>query len=442
MFPSQTQKICELLSMPLYMCANLRKFANSYMVTDYNLHTLPNGIRIVHKQVSNTKIVHCGFILDIGSRDEQIHQQGITHFWEHMAFKGTQKRKAFHILNRLDSVGGELNAYTTKEKVCFYASILDKHFENALELLTDITFHSVFPEKQIEKERGVILEEMAMYQDSPEDALQDDFDGQVFARHSLGYNILGTQESVRGFKREDFISFVHENLDNKRLVFSCVGDISLKKVIRLAQKHLSELPLHSSVRSRPLFSGYTPSRQTVHKSLTQAHCIMGRTSYALADTKRLPFIMLSNILGGPAMISRLNMSLREKKGLVYGVDASYTPYLDTGLFSISFATEAKQLSKSIRLVEKELLLLKEKTLGSMQLHSAKEQLIGQLAMSEENNASLMLMMGKSILDLDKIESLESIFTRIRAVTAQELQALALEMFDLDSFSTLTFEPES
>lgn len=411
------------------------------MVTDYNLYTLPNGIRIVHKQVSNTKIVHCGFILDIGSRDEQEQQQGITHFWEHMAFKGTKKRKAFHILNRLDSVGGELNAYTTKEKVCFYASILDKHFENALELLTDITFHSTFPEKQIEKERGVILEEMAMYQDSPEDALQDDFDGQVFSNHSLGYNILGTADSVRSFSREDFVHFVHENLDNSRLIFSCVGDISLKKVARLAEKHLSELPAYKAERRRALFQKYTPSKDTVYKSLTQSHCIMGRTSYALADEKRLPFIMLSNILGGPAMTSRLNMALREKKGLVYAVDASYTPYMETGLFSISFATEPRQLCKSIRLVEKELQLLREKPLGSMQLHSAKEQLIGQLAMSEENNASLMLMMGKSILDLDRIESLESIFERIRSITATELQEIALEMFDLDQFSTLTFEPE-
>ena len=412
------------------------------MVADYNLHTLPNGIRIVHKQVNNTKIVHCGFVLDIGSRDELESQQGIAHFWEHMAFKGTQKRKAFHILNRLDSVGGELNAYTTKEKVCFYASVLDKHLENAMELLTDITFHSIFPEKQIEKERGVILEEMAMYLDSPEDALQDDFDAQIFSNHPLGYNILGTSESVRSFQRQDFIDFVQGNLDTDRLIFSCVGNIDLKKVIRLAQKHLSELPCYQTERLRPLFSGYTPSRKTVHKSLAQAHCVMGCTSYALADDKRLPFIMLSNILGGPAMNSRLNLSLREKKGLVYSVDASYTPYLETGLFSISFATEAKQLNKSIRLVEKELQLLKEKPLGSMQLHFAKEQLIGQLAMSEENNASLMLMMGKSILDLEKIESLESIFDRIRSISATEIQDISQEMFNEEDFSVLTYEPES
>lgn len=411
------------------------------MVKDYNLYTLPNGIRIVHKQVHHTKIVHCGFILDIGSRDEHPDQQGITHFWEHMAFKGTKKRKAFHILNRLDSVGGELNAYTTKEKVCFYASVLDKHLENALDLLTDITFHSVFPEKQIEKERGVILEEMAMYQDSPEDALQDDFDEQVFANHPLGYNILGTPESVRSFDRNNFIRFVRENMDNNRLIFSCVGNISFSRIKRLVEKYLHSLPEYRSERSRPLFNAYSPSRKRVFKRLTQAHCVIGRPSYALGDEKRLPFIMLSNILGGPAMNSRLNLALREKKGLVYAVDASYTPYLETGLFNISFATEARQLQKSIKLVEKELQLLKEKPLGSMQLHYAKEQLIGQLAMAEENNSGLMLMMGKSILDLDRIESLESIFERIRSITATELQDIANEMFEQQQFSILTFEPE-
>ena len=411
------------------------------MVADYNLFTLPNGLRIVHKQVKNTKIVHCGFVLDIGSRDEQENQQGITHFWEHMAFKGTTKRKAFHILNRLDSVGGELNAYTTKEKVCFYASVLENHLENALELLTDITFHSVFPEKQIEKERGVILEEMSMYQDSPEDALQDDFDGQVFRNHPLGYNILGTAESVSSFSRNDFIEFVKNNLDTDRLIFSCVGNVSFKKVIRLVRKHLQDLPRYKTGRQRPLFSGYVPTHETVYKNLAQSHCIMGRPAYGLGHEKRLPFVMLSNILGGPAMNSRLNLSLREKKGLVYSVDAGYTPYLETGLFNISFATEPGQLAKSIKLAGKELRLLMEKPLGSMQLHFAKEQLIGQLAMSEENNSGLMLMMGKSILDLEKIESLEVIFERIRAVTAAQLQDIAQEMFSEKDFSILTFVPE-
>ncbi|WP_040396450.1 M16 family metallopeptidase [Cesiribacter andamanensis] len=407
---------------------------------DFNLHELPNGIRMVHKQVVHTKIVHCGFVLDIGSRDEKPHQLGLAHFWEHMAFKGTHKRKAFHILNRLDSVGGELNAYTTKEKICFYASVLDQYLENALELLTDITFQSTFPEKQIDKERGVILEEMSMYEDSPEDALQDLFDSLVFPNHPLGHNILGTTETLRSFGRQHFLEFVQQNLDSRRLIFSCVGNISLKKAIRLAEKYLAPLPSFRAERQRLPFSGYSPVQEQQERSIMQAHFAMGCPAYPLHDERRLPFVMLTNLLGGPANTSRLNMALREKKGFVYNVDASYTPYIDTGLFSVSFATEPGQLQKSIRLVEREFRLLCEKPLGSLQLHAAQEQLIGQLAMAEENNASLMLMMGKSILDLDRIDSLDDIFGRIRQITAAELQDMACQTLQPANFSSLTLQP--
>ncbi|WP_224999714.1 pitrilysin family protein [Cesiribacter sp. SM1] len=407
---------------------------------DFYLHELSNGIRVVHKQVVHTKIVHCGFVLDIGSRDELPYQMGLAHFWEHMAFKGTLKRKAYHILNRLDSVGGELNAYTTKEKICFYASVLDQYLENALELLTDITFHSTFPEKQIEKERGVILEEMSMYEDSPEDALQDIFDSLVFPDHPLGHNILGTTETLNSFQRQHFLEFVQQNLDTGRLIFSCVGNISPKKAIRLAEKYLGNLPVFKAERQRRPFDGYKPVQQELERSIMQAHFSMGRPAFALRDEQRLPFFMLTNILGGPANTSRLNMALREKKGFVYNVDASYTPYTDTGLFSISFATEPGQLQKSIRLVEQEFRKLCDKPLGTLQLHAAQEQLIGQLAMAEENNASLMLMMGKSILDMERIESLEDIFARIRKISASELQYLAQEMLQPQSFSSLTLKP--
>ncbi|EMR03415.1 Protease 3 precursor [Cesiribacter andamanensis AMV16] len=410
------------------------------MMQDFNLHELPNGIRMVHKQVVHTKIVHCGFVLDIGSRDEKPHQLGLAHFWEHMAFKGTHKRKAFHILNRLDSVGGELNAYTTKEKICFYASVLDQYLENALELLTDITFQSTFPEKQIDKERGVILEEMSMYEDSPEDALQDLFDSLVFPNHPLGHNILGTTETLRSFGRQHFLEFVQQNLDSRRLIFSCVGNISLKKAIRLAEKYLAPLPSFRAERQRLPFSGYSPVQEQQERSIMQAHFAMGCPAYPLHDERRLPFVMLTNLLGGPANTSRLNMALREKKGFVYNVDASYTPYIDTGLFSVSFATEPGQLQKSIRLVEREFRLLCEKPLGSLQLHAAQEQLIGQLAMAEENNASLMLMMGKSILDLDRIDSLDDIFGRIRQITAAELQDMACQTLQPANFSSLTLQP--
>lgn len=409
---------------------------------DYNLLQLPNGIRVVHKEVANTQIVHCGFILDIGSRDERENELGIAHFWEHMAFKGTRKRKAFHILNRLDSVGGELNAYTTKEKICFYASALDKHTENAFEILQDITFDSVFPEKQIENERGVILEEMSLYRDSPEDAIQDEFDRVVFGEHPLGQNILGTPSSVRSFHRHDFQQFLKQNMNTEQVVFSCVGNIPFKRVKKLAEKYFGHVPTLSGQRQRVHFGGYQPRTEVITKQISQAHCAIGSTAYDLADDKRLPFFMLLNILGGPGMNSRLNLALREKYGFVYNVEAVYHPYSDTGLFAIFYGTEKKQATRSQRLVLKELDKLKNNPLGTLQLHKAKEQLIGQLAMSEENNANLMLMMGKSILDLGRIESLESIFQQIRSISSNQLLDLANESFDESNMSFLTFLPEA
>lgn len=411
-------------------------------MVDYNLFTLPNGIRIVHKEVPSTKIVHCGFVLDIGSRDEREDQLGIAHFWEHMAFKGTKKRKAFHILNRLDSVGGELNAYTTKEKICFYASTLEKHMESAFELLQDITFDSVFPEKQIENERGVILEEMSLYHDSPEDAIQDEFDNVIFKDHPLGKNILGTTTSVKSFHRNDFKDFLKENLNTEGVVFSCVGNVPLKKVKRLAEKYFGSIPHLTANRERVPFGIYQPSTEIIKRNITQAHCAIGNTTYALGDKKRLPFFMLMNILGGPGMNSRLNLALREKYGFVYNIEASYHPYSDTGLFAIFYGTELSQVGRSKKLISKELKLLREKSLGTLQLHKGKEQLIGQLAMAEENNASLMLMMGKSILDLNKVDSLEGIFKRIRSITSTELREIANEALVEDQMSHLTFLPKN
>ena len=380
-------------------------------------------------------------MLDIGSRDEQPHQQGLAHFWEHMAFKGTKKRKSYHIINRLETVGGELNAYTTKEKVCFHASLLGIHFEKAVELLTDIAFHSVFPEKQLEKERSVILEEMAMYYDSPEDALQDDFDQVVFPEHPLGGNILGTPETVRSFTREQLQGFIQDNLDTDRIIFSSVSSWPFSKVKRIAEKYLRDIPARQTGRQRLAPSVYVPQSVSVERPITQAQCAIGRPSYALTDPRRLPFFMLTNLLGGPGMNSRLNMNLREKCGLVYSVEASYTPFLDTGFLGIYFGTDQKHLDRSRTLIFKELKLLRDRPLTNLQLHNTKEQLMGQLAMSEEGNQSFMLMMAKSILDTGKVDSLDEIFAEIRTVTAPHLQELANDMFDEGQLSYLTFLPE-
>jgi predicted Zn-dependent peptidase len=407
---------------------------------DYKLFTLKNGIRVVHRQVTNTKILHCGIILDVGSRDEEAHEYGIAHFWEHMAFKGTRKRKAFHIINSLDSVGGELNAFTTKEKICFYASVLDNFAEKAVELLADITFGSVFPEKQIERERQVILEEMAMYKDNPEDAIQDEFDEQVFHEHELGHNILGTTKTVRSFNRADFNKFIARNIDTSRIVISFVGNIPERKIKRLTNKYLGSLEIVSSQRERRAFELYVPSQIEQQRKDMQAHFGLGRPAYPIADEKRITFSMLVNLLGGPSMNTRLNLALREKLGYVYAVDAGYQAYTDTGLFSIFFGTELKNLKRSINVVNRELDKLRNQRLGTVQLKSLKEQMMGQLAMAEENNAGQMLMMGKSLLDLGKIQSLDDIFARLKAVSASDMLDVANEMLAPAGLSTLIYIP--
>lgn len=408
---------------------------------DYQLHEWPSGLRLVYKQVPTTRIVHCGLILDIGSRDESESQQGIAHFWEHMAFRGTKKRKAYHILNGLESVGGELNAYTSKEKICFYASVLDRYYQKAVELLSDITFHATFPQKQIEKERTVILEEMAMYQDSPDDAIQDDFDQLIFKDHPLGMNILGNRQSVSKFQKHDFQEFIAANLQTDRVVFSCVGSLPFNKIVKVADKYLSHISANGSSLRRSSFNGYFPQNKKISRVVTQAHCVLGRTAYPIKHPDRLPFFALVNLLGGPGMNSRLNLTLREKHGLVYAIDAQYSPYQDTGMLAIFFGTDPKMVNRSLKLVRKELSLLKDKPLGTLQLHRTKEQLVGQLAMAEENNMNLMLMMGKSLLDLDHIRSLEDTIKQVRSITAKKLQDLAQEMFDHNLFSILTFLPK-
>ena len=380
-------------------------------------------------------------MLDIGSRDEKPHQTGLAHFWEHMAFKGTKKRNAFHILNRLESVGGEMNAYTTKEKVCFYASILDTHFDKTIELLSDITFHSTFPEKQLEKERGVILEEMSMYLDAPDDAIQDDFDGVLFPRHPLGYNILGTQEHVKSFTQASLQEFIQENLDTHRIVVSVVGNIDLKRAIKVVEKYIQEIPEKRIERQRVSPGVYSPQKIQLPKPITQAHSAIGRPAYSLKSPERLPFFMLVNYLGGPGLNSRFNLALRERNGLVYSIEANFTSYQDTGFMGIYFATDQDNLERAHRLIRREMTHIREKKLGGTQLKALKEQLMGQLAMAEESNQGYMLMMAKSILDLERVEQLPQIFQDIQSVTADQLQEVAQQMLGEDSLSYLTFLPE-
>jgi predicted Zn-dependent peptidase len=408
---------------------------------EHQIYSLPNGLRVIHKQITHSKIVHCGFIMDVGSRDETEAEMGIAHFWEHMAFKGTQKRKAYQILSSLDSLGGELNAYTTKEKICFYASLLDKHYEKAFELLTDITFNPTFPEKEIEKEKSVILEEMHMYQDSPDDAIQDEFEALVFDGHPLGYNILGTEKTLKSFGKKNFLEFIENNLSNDKLVFSSVGNIPFEKVKKLADKYLAPIKFKKANHERILFSPNKAKIVTIKKPISQAHCMIGRSSYSLSDERRIPFFMLINYLGGHAMNAKLNMEVREKHGLVYTIEASYTPFTDTGLYNIYFATEKKQVKKATGIILKELQKLSKIPLSENRLKSIKEQLMAQLAMAEESNMGFMMMMGRSLLDYNKVDSLNDMFDKIKKITPDELLEISKEMFEPENINQLIFLPE-
>ncbi len=408
---------------------------------EFEILTLDNGIRVVYKQVTTTKIAHCGIAIDVGSRDEAPAQFGVAHFWEHMAFKGTSNRKSHHILNSIDSVGGELNAYTTKEKVYFYTSVLDRFVEKAFDILSDITFNSVFPEKQIERERQIILEEMAMYNDTPDDAIQDELEDQIFKNHPLGHNILGTTNTVRAFIKPHFDDFISATVDTSRIVVSIVGNLKLSKVKRLADKYLAVIPCSATKRREPLSIVQAGSHHIIKKPISQAHVGIGIPTFSIMDERKVPLAMISNLLGGPSMNTRLNMLLREKMACVYGIDAHYAAYSDIGLFSIFYGTEEKNLNKSKKAVFRELDRMKNAQMGSVQLHKLKEQMLGQLAMAEESYASLMLTMAKSLLDLGRIQSIDEVFKEIEGVTAKEIQSVSNDVFQQEKISTLTFKPK-
>lgn len=405
---------------------------------EYNLYELSNGIRIVHKPVSG-KIAHCGFIINTGSRDENIDENGIAHFIEHTIFKGTQKRKSHHILNRIDSVGGEINAYTTKEKTCVYASFVIDYLERSTELLTDILTNSTFPEKELEKEKDVVIDEIYSYQDTPYEQIYDDFEEMVFRNHSLGKNILGTVKSVKKFNRKSILDFIDRNYATNQIVFSIIGNVSEKKIKQLAKKYLEPIQSKTNPLVRTDFSDYKPFQTTLKKDNYQSHAILGNLAYGANDIKKPGFILINNYLGGPAMNSRLNMSIREKHGFAYSVESSYTSYTNTGIFSIYLGTDQKNLSNSIDLTLKELKILREKKFSDIQLHRAKVQLLGQITLSEENNVNMMLGIGKSLLNYGKVDSLEVVYEKINRITANELLEISNEIFNPEQISTLIYQ---
>jgi len=405
---------------------------------DLLLHTLDNGIRLVHHRIPGL-VAHCGIIINTGSRDETETEHGIAHFIEHMLFKGTKKRRAYHILSRLEDVGGELNAYTTKEETAIHASFLKDDYERTIELISDITFNSVFPEKEIEKEKDVVIEEINSYLDNPSELIFDDFEELIFAGQPIGRNILGTPESVKLYSQKTITDFIANNYDTKEMVFCSVGNISDEKILKLFSTHFSEIVAFRNGQRVEKSWVYKPASLTKKKDTFQNHCIIGNLAYNLKDEKRMGMFLLNNILGGQGLNSRLNLSLREKNGLAYNVESSYNPYCDTGIFSIYFGTDAQYLNKSISIAMSELNKLRTTRLGTIQLSKAKNQIKGYLARGYENHESLMLSLGKSLLVFNKIDTIEEICKKIDSVTAFELLETANDIFDPPKLSTLIYK---
>lgn len=403
----------------------------------YNSHTLPNGLRIIHEP-SLSKVAYCGFAVDAGTRDEAENEQGMAHFVEHLIFKGTQKRKAWHILNRMENVGGDLNAYTNKEETVVYSAFLTEHFGRAVELLADIVFHSTFPQNEIEKETEVIIDEIQSYEDTPSELIFDDFEDMVFRNHPLGRNILGKPELLRQFHSRDAISFTSRFYQPSNMVFFVLGDFDFKRIVRQVEKLLFDLPLVQVDNQRIPPPLYVPERLVVHKDTHQAHVMIGSRGYNAYDDKRTGLYLLNNILGGPGMNSRLNVSLRERRGLVYTVESNLTSYTDTGAFCIYFGTDPADVDTCLKLTYKELQRMRDVKMTSSQLVAAKKQLIGQIGVASDNNENNALGMAKTFLHYNKYESSESVYQRIEAITAESLLEIANEMFAEEYLSTLIY----
>lgn len=405
---------------------------------EFQFHTLPNGIRLIHLE-SASKVAHCGFFFNTGSRDEWPNEHGIAHLIEHLIFKGTTRRKAFHILSRMEDVGGEVNAYTTKEETCIHASFLHEYYDRFLELLSDILFHSTFPDKAIETEKEVVLDEINSYKDSPSEQIYDDFEDQVFMNHPLGRSILGQKDTLPSLTRKQIFEFIATRYNTDHMVLASVGNISFAKLRKLFEKYFADVPARIRTFERAPFRNYMPVNKSVDMNTNQVHVVYGNIAYDLNDERRMILHLLSNILAGPGMISRLNLILRERHGFSYNVESNYSPYTDSGIFAVYFSSDKEYVNKSIALMLKEFDRMRDATMGDIQLKRAKKQIIGQLAISVENLENQMLSIGKSYLVYGKVDTMETIFGKIENITAFQLREVANEILNKETLSSLIFK---
>lgn len=409
-------------------------------MSNCQIHKFPNGLQLIHQHINSDSVVsHLGLIINVGSRDELKKEIGLAHFIEHVIFKGTKKRKAYHILSRLEDVGGEINAYTSKEETVIQTAFLHQHFERAIELIADIVINSTFPQKELDKEKEVVIDEINSYKDTPSEQIFDDFDQLLFPHHALGNNILGTKTQVRKYTQKDVLSFVEKHYKSGEMVISSIGNIDFEKLIRLIEKYFQFLASGHQDKERKSPETYQKTELRKKWRVYQAHCIIGNRAYDLQDDKRVPFSLLNNYLGGPGLNSRLNLGIREKYGFTYNLESNYTALSDTGHFSIYLGTDQQYLDKTIELVHKELGLLRDKKLGPQQLKKAQQQLIGQIAISEESNANKVLNNGRSLMSYGRISNMKDIQEKIMGISANSLQEVAQEIFSPDELSMLIYQ---
>lgn len=402
--------------------------------------TLSNGIRVVH-QPMDRDVAHCGLLIAAGSRDEEEDEHGLAHFLEHCFFKGTKTRKNHHILSRLDAVGGELNAFTAKEETWIHASMLKEHYERAIELIADITFHPSFPAEEIEKEKEVIIDELNSYFDSPSEMIFEEFDQQLFGNHAIGRSILGTKESINSVKRSTLERFRKRNLTAEQLVFSSAGNIPVEKLQALLEKYLGKEKLAPFTQKRSKPTMKAGKKIFVEKEIHQVNYLVGGKAYAYPHKLRPALTLLTNVLGGPALNNKLSMVIREKYGLAYHVECTYAPFTDCGIFSLYLGTDKENLKKATDLAEKTLSYYKDNKMSSRQLHEAKKQIIGQMALAQDSGSALMFNLGKSLYLFNRIDTMKEVFHKLEEITAEQIQQAAIDTFHFEKMNVLAYVPK-
>ena len=405
----------------------------------YNIATLDNGLRIIHLP-NTSKIAYCGYQIKAGTRNEKPGDEGLAHFCEHVTFKGTQTHTSTAIINKLESVGGDLNAFTNKEDTVFYSAIPVEHFAKAVDVLSDIVFYSIFPQAEIDKEVEVICDEIESYNDSPAELIYDEFENLVFKGHPLGHNILGSADRVRSFATADAMRFTQQYYRPDNAIFFVYGNIDFKRLVKTLEKLTPKQQQESLVdEAQMVANGKLPELTILNHDTHQAHVMIGNRAYSATHPLRIPLYLLNNMLGGPGMNARLNVILRERRGLVYSVESSMVCYGDTGLWAVYFGCDQHDVNRCVRLVKSEFKRLMEKPLSEKTLAAAKKQIKGQLAVACDNNENFAIDFGKSFLHFGDEKDIEKLYQKIDAVTAEQIQQVAKEIFDKDSLATLVIK---